>query len=349
MERPSSPVLICRAATDPSPESTDRERSSNMAARTPSATIVITTRNRKDDLSRAVESALSQTFPVEVLVIDDGSTDGTTERLRRLFPTVRVEQRSESAGLIVRRNEAARIASGDVIFSLDDDAVFTTPNVVEQTLADFKADARIAAVAIPCVDILKSELPRQPLPDRSSIYVASEYIGTAHAVRRDLFLNLGGYREMLVHQGEERDFCVRLLDAEYFVRLGTADPIHHFESPKRDLRRQDRFGQRNNILYAWQNAPAVYLPGHMLGTTLKTLRFGLRNGTPFRTAQHVAIGYIDSVRFASSRRPVSRRAWRLSRKLRRLGAMPLDVAASQLHGSSPTHRVVSATASLTHR
>lgn len=349
MERTSSPVLNCRVAAHPSLESRDRVRALNMAAHTPSATIVITTRNRKDDLRRAVESALSQTLPVEILVIDDGSTDGTTDHLRRLFPTVRVEQRFESAGLIVRRNEAARIASGDIIFSLDDDAAFTTPDVVEQTLVDFNANPRIAAVAMPCVDILKSDRPRQSLPDRSGVYVASEYIGTAHAIRRAVFLELGGYREMLVHQGEERDFCVRLLDAGYFVRLGTADPIHHFESPKRDLRRQDRFGQRNNILYAWQNAPAVYLPGHMLGTTLKTLRFGLRNGTPFRTAQHVAIGYLDSVRFATSRRPVSRRAWRLSRKLRRLGAMPLDVAASELHVSSPTHRVASAKASFTHR
>jgi len=301
-----------------------------MAFRTPPATVVITTKNRKDDLCRAVESALGQSVPVEVLVIDDGSTDGTANLLRSRFPEIRVESRSRSAGYIVCRNEAARLARSEVLFSLDDDAVFSTPHVVEQTLNDFEADPRIAAVAIPCIDVLKSDQPRQPLPDRNGVYVASEYIGTAHALRRDVFLNLGGYRELLVHQGEERDFCVRLLDAGYFVRLGTADPIHHFESPKRDRRRQDRFGQRNNILYAWHNAPAMSLPSHLLGTTLKTLRFGVRYGTPLRTAHHVAIGYMDCFRLASTRRPVSCAAWRLSRTLRRTGAMRLDEAVSLL-------------------
>ena len=294
------------------------------------ATIVITTRNRRDDLCRAIESALGQTVPVNVLVIDDHSSDGTVDAVRQRYPNVHVESRPTAAGCIVRRNEAARIATSDYIFSIDDDAVFSTPRVVEQTLGDFDADPRIAAVAIPCIDIVKSDQLRQPLPDRRGVYVTSEYIGTAHAVRRDLFLKLGGYREMLVHQGEERDFCVRLLDAGYFVRLGTADPIHHFESPMRDLRRRDRLGQRNNVLYAWHNAPAIDLPVHLLGTTFKTLRFGVRYGTPIRTAHHVAIGYWDCIRFASTRLPVSRAAWRLNRSLRKAGAMPLNEAISRL-------------------
>ena len=43
----------------------------------PVASVVITTRNRCDELVDAVRSALNQSVPVEVLVIDDGSTDGT--------------------------------------------------------------------------------------------------------------------------------------------------------------------------------------------------------------------------------------------------------------------------------
>jgi glycosyltransferase involved in cell wall biosynthesis len=294
------------------------------------ATVVITTRNRKEDLCRAIESALDQTEPCQILVVDDGSTDGTSDLLRSKYPTVRVLRHEASAGYIVRRNEAANQARGDFIFSLDDDAVFSTPHVIERSLADFEADSRIAAVAIPCIDVLQSDQLRQPLPDRRQVYVTSEYIGTAHAVRRDVFLRLGGYRDVLVHQGEERDFCLRLLEAGYFVRLGTADPIHHFESPKRDRRRQDRFGQRNNVLYAWQNAPLMSLPIHLIGTTGKTIWFGLKRGFPLRATQHVLIGYVDSVRHAHSRKPVSQRTWQLNRRLRRVGAMPLDEAARRL-------------------
>ncbi len=254
----SIPLAVTAGPPEIGPETVDAVR----------ATVVITSRNRKDELARAIESALAQTIPAEIIVVDDGSTDGTAEFVKQTrFSTVRLEVREDSRGLIVRRNEAARIARGDVLFSIDDDATFSTRHVMEQTLEDLDVDQRIAAVAIPCVDVLKSDRPRQPLPDRDGVYVTSEYIGTAHAVLRDVFLSLGGYRELLVHQGEERDFCLRLLAAGHFVRLGTADPIHHFESPKRDLSRQDFFGRRNDVLYAWQNAPWRDLPIHLVGTT----------------------------------------------------------------------------------
>ena len=117
------------------------------------ASVVITTKNRRDELSAAIASALTQSAQPEVLVIDDGSTDGTSDMVRADFPAVRLERSTKSLGLIVQRNRAARLASGEIIFSLDDDAEFSTPGVVEQTLEDFD-DPRIGAVAIPHVDML---------------------------------------------------------------------------------------------------------------------------------------------------------------------------------------------------
>ena len=52
------------------------------------ATIVIVTKNRKEELRDAVLSALNQVGRLEILVIDDGSTDGTSEMIRAEFPTV---------------------------------------------------------------------------------------------------------------------------------------------------------------------------------------------------------------------------------------------------------------------
>ena len=82
---------------------------------------------------------------------------------------------------------------------------------------------------------------RQRAPDPSAVWVTDRFIGTAHAVRRDVFLACGGYREFLVHQGEEGDFCIRMLAGGHHVRLGNSDPIHHFESPRRDFRRMDYY------------------------------------------------------------------------------------------------------------
>ena len=105
------------------------------------------------------------------------------------------------------------MAEGDVIFSLDDDAVFSSRFVVEQTLRDF-SHPRIGAVAIPYIEPHKANKEMQRAPTREDVWITASYIGTAHAVRRDVFLALGGYREHLVHQGEEGAFCIRMLAAE---------------------------------------------------------------------------------------------------------------------------------------
>src|SRR5262249_60916052 len=108
--------------------------------------VVIVTKNRKSDLRSAILSALEQTASPEVLVMDDGSTDGTSEMVRSQFPQARLEQSVHSLGYIVQRNRAARLTSADLIVSIDDDAIFSSPRVVEQAIATF-GHPRVAAVA----------------------------------------------------------------------------------------------------------------------------------------------------------------------------------------------------------
>jgi glycosyltransferase involved in cell wall biosynthesis len=184
---------------------------------TPAATVAIVTKNRKSELPTAIRSALAQTAAPEVLVIDDGSSDGSAEMVEREFPGVRLIRRQESKGLIVRRNEAAHAAQAPIVFSIDDDAEFLSANTVEQTLAEFN-DPRIGAVAIPYIEPNKGNRLEQRAPDAHGPWITDCFKGTAHALRRDIFLELDGYRDRLVHQGEERDYCIRMLSAGLVVR-----------------------------------------------------------------------------------------------------------------------------------
>jgi glycosyltransferase involved in cell wall biosynthesis len=285
-----------------------------MASHAPDATVIITTKNRKDDLRQAVASALMQDAHPHVLVIDDGSTDGTSDMIRTEFPTVQLERAEQSRGLIVQRNHGAALVRSQFIFSIDDDAVFTTPRIVSQTIAEFQ-DPCTGAVAIPFIDINYGTAIRQMAPDDRGFYVAASYIGTAHALRRDLFLKLGGYREFLFHQGEEQDYCIRMLAAGYFVRLGRADPIHHFESPKRDFRRRDLYGRRNNLLFVWCNVPLLYLPLRLLGTTINGIRAGIRVRRLPRMIHGLLMGYAAIFRYWRQRRAVPAGVYRAFRRL----------------------------------
>lgn len=259
-------------------------------------------------------------------MIDDGSTDGTAEMVRAEFPAVRLVRHDRSRGLVVRRNEGVRLASGPVVFSIDDDAAFSTDRVVRQTLDAFDDDV-VGAVAIPCLDLRTDARPCPTAPPPGGAWVTDRYKGTAHAVRRDVFLALGGYREAIVHQGEEGDYCLRLLAAGLVVRLGAGDPIHHFESPRRDLSRMDYYGTRNAVQFVWRNVPMpdalVRLPGVVVRCLLLTW-------TPGRLRWRVAGLFAGLVQCATTaREPVARPIYRLARLLA-AAPVPLEAIRSRL-------------------
>jgi len=241
--------------------------------------IVIATKDRKDDLRRAITSAIRQTEPVEILVLDDGSTDGTSEMVKFEFPQVRLERTPVPLGYVAQRNRAALLCSGEIIFSIDDDAEFSTSRVVEQTL-DMFSHPRVAVIAIPYVEPHKSKQEFQRAPDAEGIWVTESFRGTSHAMRRDVFLKVGGYREQIIHQGEEMDFCIRLLNNGFVVRLGFGDVIIHHEFLKRNWRRMDFYGRRNDILFVWRNIPMPYLPAHLLATTCNGFARAIRSKSP---------------------------------------------------------------------
>ena len=83
--------------------------------------VIIPTYNRKNTLPRAVESVLNQTYkPVEIIIVDDGSTDGTKEWFSEMYPLVHYIYQVNS-GVSSARNTGIKSASGDWIALLDSD------------------------------------------------------------------------------------------------------------------------------------------------------------------------------------------------------------------------------------
>jgi GT2 family glycosyltransferase len=247
-----------------------------------------------------------------VIVVDDASDDGTIEMIASEFPQVVLLQHSTMRGLIVGRNEAARRARGSVIVSLDDDAVFSSSTIVRDVLACFDAP-QIGAVAIPYIDVHRGPIVNQLAPSRAATYLCNTFIGTAHAVRRDVFLEIGGYREYLFHQGEESDFCIRMLAAGFVVRLGSSDPIHHFESPRRDFRRMDHFGPRNALLFIHQNVPIREAWARTVLTVVQLMLWTLSPSRLVTRLRGIAAGFAAMLRYP--RQPVDETAYQLWRRL----------------------------------
>jgi glycosyltransferase involved in cell wall biosynthesis len=94
--------------------------------------VVIPTYNRRQFIVAAIESVLAQTYqPLEIIVADDGSTDGTAEELRRFGKRVRyLAQPNRSAS--AARNLGIRAAAGEYIALLDSDDLWAPAKIEKQ-------------------------------------------------------------------------------------------------------------------------------------------------------------------------------------------------------------------------
>lgn len=310
----------------------------------PVASVLIPTRNRKDLLLRAVSSALSQSVPVEVLVMEDAGSDGTGQALREAFPQVRHFRSEVPRGPTWQRNEGARQAKTEYLVTLDDDCEFVSSRTIEQALAELD-HPRIAGVTLPFVNVRQGATvhTRAPGPGR---FVTFIFLGGMVCLRREPFLRVGGYRTELFIHVEEPDLAVRLLAAGYLIRLGTADPLHHHESPLRDSTARYLYGARNNLLYVWFNAPWPRVVAQMAATTASQLLFGVRERRPILVGRGLGRGWRGVLSLRRSRAPVPPWAFALARELRDRGHMPWNEVvmrlgpAGETHGSGPNSEPV---------
>jgi len=301
----------------------------------PVASVVIPTRNRVEELRALIRSALGQTVPVEVMVMDDGASPEVADMIQREFPQVRYHSLGTGRGPAFQRNRGIELATAPIVFPLDDDTVIVSPRTVAQTLAEFD-HPRVAAVGIPFMNIRLDQEVRQRAPAPDGVWVEHAFVAAAHAVRRSVFLQAGGYREHFFYMGEEGDLCARLLNGGYVVRLGRADPIHHLESPRRNLGLADYCGRRNDVLFAWHNAPTRFLLFHLMATTVGGLLSAMKSQNPGRMLLGIVHGYTGSLRRWRERRPISVSVYRLHRKLKKDGPRTLDEIQGRLVPVKPT-------------
>lgn len=198
-----------------------------------SLSVLIPTYNRHDMLGDVLAGlAQQQADPssFEVVVIDDGSSDGTAEAVRaHQGGKVRIKYVfQENAGLNVARNRAAAEAAYDLLVYLDDD-VLLPPAYVGQMGAAFELHPEAAAVAGRI--LLRFEAPKPPwLSDNLRLYL-SEYDrgdnvemlnppeyprGASFGIRRSCLDALGGFAPALDRRGTS---LISSGEQELFMRL----------------------------------------------------------------------------------------------------------------------------------
>jgi len=188
--------------------------------------VIIPTYNRRMHVFRAIDSAFAQTVPIdEVIVVDDGSTDGTVEAMARRYGSTVNILRQANRGAAAARNRGIREARGEWVAFLDSDDVWLPTKLERQVEAltilgreyglcsadaafdgnpDMKL-SRFQEMGLEC----RGEFGTLEEPARHIVGWRNPFVTSSLFVRTSLIREIGGFDEALVI-GEDQDVMLRL-------------------------------------------------------------------------------------------------------------------------------------------
>jgi glycosyltransferase involved in cell wall biosynthesis len=183
---------------------------------TPEVSVVIPTYNRCAMLLEAIDSVLAQSAAAfELIVVDDGSTDGTQDHLERLGKTIRIE-RIEHRGPAAARNRGVALARAPLIAFLDSDDLWA-PTKLERQLAFMRTNPGCAISQTNEIWIRNGRRVNPGVRHRKragDIFIDSLRTClismSATMMRTSLFRALGGFDEIMM-AAEDYDLWLRIL------------------------------------------------------------------------------------------------------------------------------------------
>jgi GT2 family glycosyltransferase len=225
-------------------------------------TIVVATRNRAATLTRTLDRLLLLPDRVDVIVVDNRSTDGTPELVRREFPQVRVLPLRRNRGATARNLGVAAARTGVVAFA-DDDS-WWAPGALTRAADLFGRHPRLALLAA------RTLVGPQERLDPMSAFMATDPLGwpvdlpgpsvlgflaCAAVVRREPFLRCGGFDPVVFFMGEEGRVAYDLAAAGWGLSYSAEVVAHHHPPPCPDPSVKRLLALRNAALTAWMRRP----------------------------------------------------------------------------------------------
>jgi glycosyltransferase involved in cell wall biosynthesis len=179
--------------------------------RPPAVSAIINVYNAERYLGEAIDSVLAQTHPVhELIVVDDGSSDGSAAVAEAYGPPVRCI-REQRGGIAASRNRAVREATGDFFAFLDADDRFV-PDKLERQLELFEQDPELDLVYGHVTEFVSPDLDEEARALlRAPKHDEPWRMTNLMLVRRDAFFRVGLFSTEL-KVGVGFDWCARAND-----------------------------------------------------------------------------------------------------------------------------------------
>jgi GT2 family glycosyltransferase len=227
-------------------------------------TVVIATHNRRDDLVRTLVKLEKHAPDVPIIVVDNGSRDGTAGLVRAGFPSVSVLELEQNLGASAR-NLGVRLARTPYVAFSDDDS-WWAEGALARAEAVFERHPRLGLIAARTLvgpaqepDPMNCQLANSPLtraPDLPGPVVLG-FLCCAAVVRREAYLDAGGIDPVLFFIGEEKllawDLAAKGWACCYVEEVIAA---HHPSSRRGNGHDRRVLELRNDLLSIWLRRPA---------------------------------------------------------------------------------------------
>ncbi len=224
--------------------------------------LVVLTHDRRNEVRRTLEHALASGEASDIVVVDDGSSDGTARSIAHLFPSVRVIRSRTPLGA-AGRNLGVRATQRRYVAFSDDDT-WWAPGALARAADALDAHPRLAIVTPrvlvgrenredpSCTRMRESPLEAQGHPGSAVV----GFMAGACVVRRRVFLAAGGYERRLFLGGEEALLALDVLARGGQIAYLDDLIVHRHPSPPHDGRKHRRRLLRNGVAVAWLRRPA---------------------------------------------------------------------------------------------
>jgi GT2 family glycosyltransferase len=224
--------------------------------------VVMITWQRREEALRAVGRLRELPERPAIVLVDNGSTDGTAQAVRAAYPDVRVVALTENRGA-VGRNIGVRELNTPYVAFCDDDT-WWEPGSLARAAGVLDAHPRLALVNARIVvepggadDPIVAELRDSPVPGPDWLPgpALGSFLAGASVLRRDAFEAAGGFSDRLWLGGEEELLATDLLGAGWELCYLEDLVVHHQASRLRDSTHRRRVGLRNTLWFTWLRRP----------------------------------------------------------------------------------------------
>ncbi len=179
----------------------------------PLVSVVIVNFNGKKYLKSCIDSLYQGSYKnIEIVLVDNGSCDGSVEFVRSLYKDVNIVDNKVNLGLAVASNKGAAVAKGEYLFFFNNDTL-ADPHLISSLVGAMQSDPQIGIAGCRTYTYDGKSLINAGVPCDifGYPYGRSEpfYVDAAIFMRKDLFQRLGGFDEKMFLYGEDRDICWR--------------------------------------------------------------------------------------------------------------------------------------------